>query len=212
MFQCYLEVEDLLFIAIELRGFCVLKLIYKDNTMKNEIATKFNNVKNSSLNVSVKDKNDIFIAILNGSIDTYNSDFFAKKIEMVKDTDYRKIVIDLTGISYISSTGMGALIQILKIFTSISREVVLSGITPKVMEIFKLLGFNSFFKTYDTLDEAIFFLEGNKKPTITQEKEIFPKIIQCVFCGQKLKAIKSGKFRCPKCSYLIVINTDGKLV
>jgi len=178
--------------------------------MKNNIIDGFDDVKNDNLKITLSSKNDILIAILNGMIDTYNSDFFVKKIEMIKKTDYIKMVIDLSGISYISSTGMGALIQILKMFSSFTPvgKLFLSGITPKVMEVFNLLGFSSFFKTFDTIDEAVFFMDNDKLKT-TEEKKIFPTVIKCSFCGRKLKVVKQGKFRCPSCKYIIIINNDG---
>lgn len=82
--------------------------------------------------------------------------------------------------------------------------MVLCGIRHNIYEIFQLLGFGSFFRIFDTIDTAMLHFTEGASP-------IFPKILNCPVCSHKLKATKSGRFRCSTCKSIIVIDSDGKL-
>lgn len=168
---------------------------------------EFDEIKIDECILSLHDKDDVLIVKMVGQLNTYNSSPFQRKVETILNTNYRKIIFDMEGLNYVSSTGIGAFTHILKMF---NRDVnpgviVLSGIAPKVYEVFQLLGFNSFFRIFDDLQNALKHFEGHN------EVSIFPRILVCPICNMKLKASKSGKFRCSKCRSIIVIDSEGKI-
>lgn len=85
--------------------------------------------------------------------------------------------------------------------------VVLTGVQPKVYEVFQLLGFTKFFEFCDSIKKYVAFygaLEVVDKPK-------FPLSLQCPSCSKKLKTPKSGRFRCPNCKKIISINKDTNI-
>lgn len=140
---------------------------------------------------------------LDGLIDTYNSSDLQKEVLDIISS-YSKIVFDCSKLTYVSSTGVGTFMVFLKSVKEKNGTIVLANLQQKVMEIFQLLGFSKFFTVTDSLDEGLKVLGIS-----TEAKSCFPKVFECPACGKKLKASKSGKFRCIQCSAIIGISLDG---
>lgn len=140
---------------------------------------------------------------LDGLIDTYNSSDLQKEVLDIISS-YSKIVFDCSKLTYVSSTGVGTFMVFLKSVKEKNGTIVLANLQQKVMEIFQLLGFSKFFTVTDSLDEGLKVLGIS-----TEAKSCFPKVFECPACGKKLKASKSGKFRCIQCSAIIGISPDG---
>lgn len=169
---------------------------------------KLNEIKINECLLSLEMKDDILIIRISGQLDTYNSIQFKKNIETIlSQTKFRKIIFNMKNLNYVSSTGISTFIEILRIFNKDTNpgEIVLSEIVPKVNKIFELLGFNSFFKIFDTMQYAIKYFENYK------DESIFPRVLLCPFCNTRLKAHKLGKFRCKKCKSIVIIDSEGKI-
>ncbi len=174
----------------------------------------FYDVKNAELNIRLDQAEDVVIVRLTGDLNTYNSTFFSDRVRLIISAGIKKYVFDLSDLRYVSSTGIGAFTGILKDLgrivpegtpaTASPGEMVLCGIRPNVYEIFQLLGFSSFFRVFDNVDSAMLHFIGNTAP-------IFPKVLICPVCSHKLRATKSGRFRCGTCKSIIIIDSDGKL-
>ncbi len=65
----------------------------------------------------------------------------------------QKIVLDLNEVSFIDSSGLGALISVLKLIGN--GELVLCNIHPTVASMFKLTRMNKIFRIFGSRDEAI---------------------------------------------------------
>jgi len=155
--------------------------------------------------------------ILNGYLDTYNSPEFQNHINGLINSGAQTIIFNCNGLNYISSTGIGAFTSFLKMLKQKKGEMVLYGLQKKVMEVFQLLGFTSFFKIADDLDDALRVLhekESDEKPQElqgAQEQSTFPLIFECPHCGKKLRTSKPGKFRCSGCRGIVTVDEHGKV-
>lgn len=72
---------------------------------------------------------------------------------LIKKGSY-KIVIDLSGVSYISSAGWGIFIGEIKQIRMNGGDLKLVGMVGDVFEVFQLLEFQSILHAYQTVDEA----------------------------------------------------------
>jgi anti-anti-sigma factor len=97
---------------------------------------------------------DVIIVSPKGYIDTYNTAFFNKKMEAVLKK-YHKIIFDLSGINYVSSTGIGAFTGLLRHIKPKGGDMILINVQPKVYEVFSLLGFTSFFNFSHNIESAL---------------------------------------------------------
>jgi len=175
----------------------------------NDIIPQFDNETNESLTITLQNVSGVegcLIVVLSGYIDTYNSTFFQKQVQRVIEAGFIRLIFNCGSLNYVSSTGIGSFTVFLKTVKPLNGDVVLLNIQPKVYEVFQILGFSQFFNIKDTLDSAISFF-GGVPPK--QGSGAFPAIFSCPVCPKKLKAVKSGRFRCPGCKTIVAIDHDG---
>lgn len=177
----------------------------------NALIPGFDNEKDDSLTISLRKADNINRGIfiyLSGYIDTYNSSFFQKQITKIIEAGYVNLIFSCASLNYVSSTGIGSFTVFLKVVKPKGGDVVLLEIQPKVYEVFQLLGFSQFFNIKSTAEEAIAYF--NNGGTTTQSS-VFPMIISCPVCNKKLRATKSGRFRCSGCRSILAINEYGEV-
>ncbi len=174
----------------------------------NELVPGFDEDREDSLKIQLQKLDDVascIIITLNGYIDTYNSVFFQKQVGKIISAGFVNLIFNCASLNYVSSTGIGSFTSFLKLVKPKGGDVVLMNIQPKVYEVFSLLGFSQFFNIKDTLSEAEeFFKKG-----APVESSVFPKIFACPVCSKKLKATKSGRFRCSDCKSILAIDQGG---
>ncbi len=177
----------------------------------NEIVSGFDEEKDESLKIRLQKVDSVegcLILYLTGYIDTYNSNFFQKRVTRAVESGFTRLIFHCGGLNYVSSTGIGSFTAFLKSVKPRGGDLVLLEIQPKVYEVFQLLGFSQFFNIKDNLDEAVEFF---KKGGATVESDVFPKIFKCPICSKKLKATRAGRFRCSECKTILAIDNSGQV-
>lgn len=177
----------------------------------NDIVPGFDEEKDESLKIRLQKVEGVegaLIVFLTGYIDTYNSNFFQKRINRAVEAGYVRMIFHCGGLNYVSSTGIGSFTAFLKAVKPRGGDVVLLEVQPKVYEVFQLLGFSQFFNIKDNIEDAVEFYSKGMK---TQEVNVFPKIFKCPICSTKLKASKAGRFRCSNCKTILAIDNTGQI-
>jgi anti-anti-sigma factor len=177
----------------------------------NEIVPGFDDEKDESLKIKLQkiDQTEgCLVLYLTGYIDTYNSNYFQKRIAKVVELGFIRLIFQCGALNYVSSTGIGSFTAFLKSVKPRGGDLVLLEIQPKVYEVFQLLGFSQFFNIKDNLEDSIRFFSGNSPAS---SSSLFPKIFACPICAKKLKAVKPGRFRCSECKTILVIDNGGQV-
>ena len=148
---------------------------------------------------------NVTIIALDGYLDSYNTQYFQNAVTELVTEENKYFVFDTAKLSYVSSAGIGALMAISRKIEDLEGDVILSSLNRKVLEVFNLLGFASFFKIADSLDKAKALLQESLQgeedglPGIPEDERIgkimFPVVFTCQVCNKKLKAPKPGKYR-----------------
>jgi len=178
----------------------------------NDIVPGFDDEKDDSLKITlqrVTETEKCLVLTLTGYIDTYNSNFFQKRVSKAIDGGYIKLVFQCSGLNYVSSTGIGSFTTFLKAVKPKGGDLVLLDIQPKVYEVFQLLGFSQFFNIRDNFDDAVAFFQAGAQ---SEKPSVFPKVISCPICSKKLRAIKTGRFRCSECKTILSIDETGQVL
>ncbi len=68
---------------------------------------------------------------------------------------FTKIVLDLSGVRYISSTGLGTMIAALTSVKNKGGDLRLAAVTEKVESLFVITQLVKVFKEYETVDRAV---------------------------------------------------------
>ena len=178
----------------------------------NEIVAGFDDEKDDSLKIKLTKVDEAprcLMLALTGYIDTYNSNFFQKRIQKAIDGGFVRLIFQCSGLNYVSSTGIGSFTTFLKAVKPQGGDLVLLDIQPKVFEVFQLLGFSQFFNIRESIEESVDFFNSGK---VQDKPSIFPKVVACPLCYKKLKAIKAGRFRCSECKSVLAIDDNGQVL
>jgi len=177
----------------------------------NDIVPGFDDEKDETLKIrlqKVDETEGCAIMYLTGYIDTYNSNFFQKRVNRAIEAGFIRLIFHCGSLNYVSSTGIGSFTAFLKTVKPRNGDLVLLEIQPKVYEVFQLLGFSQFFNIRENLEDAKgFFNKGVEAVNST----IFPKVFKCPICSTKLKAAKPGRFRCSNCKTILAIDNSGQI-
>ena len=77
------------------------------------------------------------------------------RIYSLLEEGFSKIVLDLKGVRYVSSTGLGTFIASLTSVRNKSGDLRLANVTEKVESLFVITQLVKVFKTYDTTERAV---------------------------------------------------------
>ena len=106
------------------------------------------------MEISVKTINDVEIVYINGRLDAYNSNLVEKELDELIDSGKIKIVADLSGVEYISSSGLRVMLSSLKKLNSLGGTLKISSLHPYVMAVIENPGFTKPFQIYHDEKEA----------------------------------------------------------
>lgn len=180
--------------------------------MNNDIVPGFDDEKDDSLKIlldKVEEAPRCLMLSLTGYIDTYNSNFFQKRVQKAIETGFVRLIFQCSGLNYVSSTGIGSFTAFLKAVKPQGGDIVLMEIQPKVYEVFQLLGFSQFFNIKETLADSILFYNSDKPE---EKPSPFPKVVSCPICSKNLKAVKPGRFLCSECKNVLAIDANAQVL
>jgi len=92
---------------------------------------------------------------LNGEIVFDNSNQIKVEIkQLIKDNELSQLIIDLSGVPLVDSSGIGVFISIFKNLREKNGQLVLTSPTEKVSRVMELTRINQIIKSYDNIEEA----------------------------------------------------------
>ncbi len=95
------------------------------------------------------------VIAIGGRLDAASSAAALEALEESVSRGTRAIVLDLSALTYTSSSGLRTFLALLKQMRKENRELMIARPTPHVLEVFTLAGFDRIFSIYESLDEAV---------------------------------------------------------
>ena len=89
-----------------------------------------------------------------GRIDSATAKLFEDHLLTAIQKEPRQLVIDLSGVDYVSSAGLRVFLVGAKKAKEQGQALTVCSVTPHVREIFDVTGFSSLLALHATLDEA----------------------------------------------------------
>ncbi|GMQ27918.1 STAS domain-containing protein [Algoriphagus confluentis] len=103
-----------------------------------------------------KTKEDLHdILSLDGEVDASNSVILDEAIQELVQNGSRSILIDGRKLEYISSAGLGVFMSYLEEFQEKEISLKISGLSPKVVEVFRILGLDKLIPIFPDKTEAL---------------------------------------------------------
>src|SRR5690606_26990871 len=100
--------------------------------------------------------------VVEGAIDATTVISFESQLKQLQEDGYTNFVLDMQGIKYVNSTGLGSLVATADNLEKVGGGLALIRVHPKVKVVFDMLGLNSFFRIFTNEDEAVNFLGSSK--------------------------------------------------
>jgi len=110
------------------------------------------------IDMTIKEKMHGTVAVISlkgNLIGEPDTDNLRDKIYSLLQEDFNKVVVDMKGVRWISSSGLGTLIAALTSVRNKSGDLRLANITEKVESLFAITQLVKVFKTYETADRAV---------------------------------------------------------
>ena len=95
------------------------------------------------------------ILALDGYLDAHTAPQFEKAVEDEFNAGRLKIIVECSRLTYISSAGLGVFMSFVEEIREVGGDIKICGLTPKVLQVFDILGFPALFDIVDDLPAAI---------------------------------------------------------
>lgn len=107
------------------------------------------------VDVKEEKKGDILILRMRGRLDAVSSPSAEKKVFDCINSGENRLILDFSGISYLSSAGMRMLLSTTKKLKSLSGKLIVSSVTSNVMDVLKMSGFDHVLDIAASEEEAL---------------------------------------------------------
>jgi anti-anti-sigma factor len=107
------------------------------------------------MKITNENKGDIVICKVEGEIDINTSPQLRKAFDEFIHSNSKKILIDFSSVSYIDSSGLATLIELLQRLKKINGKFRLFNMNQKVKNIFEVTKLYKLFEIFDTQELAL---------------------------------------------------------
>jgi anti-sigma B factor antagonist len=107
------------------------------------------------VDVSSRKEGDFTVVSVTGEVDLYSSPRMREAVLGALSKRSPNAIVDLSGVSYMDSSGIATLVEALQAARRLSGRLVLAGLTDRVREVFELARLQSVFELARSVEAAI---------------------------------------------------------
>lgn len=107
------------------------------------------------MKTSVEQQENVVVIHISGEVDMSSSPDLRKVLLHEVRQKRPKIIIDLSGVSYIDSSGLATLIECLQGVSKYKGTLIIVGLRPNVRDVFEIAKLDEVFDLRETVDEAM---------------------------------------------------------
>lgn len=109
----------------------------------------------AELDITVrKASEDTAVVAVAGEIDVYTSPALQSRLVEVLRDGSSSVILDLSNVTFLDSTGLGVLITALKRCRSADGDLTLVTAQPNVLKVLEITGLNDVFQVRSSLDDS----------------------------------------------------------
>ena len=105
--------------------------------------------------VNIENRNGLAVCHIEGEIDINTSPGIKKSIDKLLQAKTSRIVVNLSKVTYVDSSGLATLVEILKNMRSYGGRLRLTNLLPKVKSLFEITKLEKLFEIMADEQEAI---------------------------------------------------------
>lgn len=106
------------------------------------------------MHITSRNENGVAVYVLQGRVDSDGASQMDEELQRAVTEGHVRIVLDMSGVSYINSAGLRTLADILTQCRANEGDLYLVSLSTKVERVFKIIGFDKFFQTFDSVNAA----------------------------------------------------------
>lgn len=107
------------------------------------------------VSVTSRQSGDRTVIEVKGEIDVYTAPALREEISSLVDAEHTTIVVDLSQVSFMDSTGLGVLVGALKKVRTLGGDLSLVINEEKILKVFRITALTQVFSIHPTLEEAL---------------------------------------------------------
>ncbi|MFM2389577.1 MAG: hypothetical protein RLZZ437_1132 [Pseudomonadota bacterium] len=96
----------------------------------------------------------LIVRVLEPRIDAAGAIQFKERMREVTSDGPARVVLDLSGVTFLDSSGLGAVVAVMKLLQPM-RKLELAGLTPAVEKVFRLTRMDSVFAIHPIVPGAL---------------------------------------------------------
>jgi anti-anti-sigma factor len=103
---------------------------------------------------TTKEKNTVIVSV-KGKIDAVTAPEFEKALANLMEKGEDAFLLNFSGLEYVSSAGLRSILSTAKQLKPKSGKILFCGLTGPVKDVFKISGFGTIFKIFETREDAL---------------------------------------------------------
>jgi anti-sigma B factor antagonist len=104
------------------------------------------------------------VLAVKGEVDVYTAPRLREKLVELVSQGNHQIVVDLEGVDFLDSTGLGVLVSGLKRFRTLGTDLLLVSTRARILRVFEITGLMQVFSISDTVDAAVAAARAGRQP------------------------------------------------
>jgi anti-sigma B factor antagonist len=117
-----------------------------------------------NLHLGTSDRDGVTVLSAHGEIDVATAPQLRQEIVEIASAGSGPLVIDLEGVDFLDSTGLGVLVSGLKRFRTLGSDVLLVLTKTRILRVFDITGLTQVFAILATVDEAVAAARAGREP------------------------------------------------
>jgi anti-sigma B factor antagonist len=110
--------------------------------------------------VSTPGNGAVPVVAVSGEVDVYSAPTLRDSLTELLETRGGTVVVDLTEVGFLDSTGLGALVAARTTAASAGGSLPLVCTHQRILKLFTITGLDGVFRIYDSVDQALAELAG----------------------------------------------------
>jgi len=106
------------------------------------------------LSIASADRGDVTVVHVGGEIDVYTAPLLRERLDEHISVGRSHLIVDLEGVSFMDSTGLGVLVGRLKLVRAQNGTLRLVCASERILKVFAITGLDKVFQIYPTVDDA----------------------------------------------------------
>lgn len=107
------------------------------------------------LSITSETRGEATVVHVGGEIDVYTAPLLREHLDEHISAGRHHLVVDLGGVSFMASTGLGVLVGRLKLVRSANGTLRLVCSSERILSVFSITGLDKVFQIFQSVDDAL---------------------------------------------------------